>query len=294
MFSPKCPNCGVATKRTEDWVCQWCGYPLLSRSFPKIAKTYRQLKQERKNHVPQPSDIITEMIAPPGAEPTTTEGVNQSGEYKSTAKVELELEPNTSVIETTGAKTPIEHKGKVTEPDLENEYIPETQAEQEGDSTALVSNLETTHEIKEEMTAQQNELEAETVTQAEIEVETNMDEGPLGKAKLSSKHKLTIDELFRTYEEDCEATDIKLMNQIIQVTGVVGRIEIKDSIDIPYITLTSSQPGQLQSLRCSFGEGDKAELSKLNRGQTISVQGKYDGSIIDPRMKNCNLIKKGS
>ena len=44
---PSCPNCGRDTKRTEDWVCQWCGYPLLSKSYKKIDKTYKQLQEKR-------------------------------------------------------------------------------------------------------------------------------------------------------------------------------------------------------------------------------------------------------
>jgi len=42
----KCPNCGQTAERTEDWACQWCGYPLLSKSYKKMPKTYRQLKEE--------------------------------------------------------------------------------------------------------------------------------------------------------------------------------------------------------------------------------------------------------
>ena len=44
---PKCSNCGQETARTEDWACQWCGYPLLSQSYKKIPKTYKQLQEER-------------------------------------------------------------------------------------------------------------------------------------------------------------------------------------------------------------------------------------------------------
>jgi DNA-directed RNA polymerase subunit RPC12/RpoP len=43
----KCPNCGQAAERTEDWACRWCGYPLLSKSYKKISGTYRQLKGEK-------------------------------------------------------------------------------------------------------------------------------------------------------------------------------------------------------------------------------------------------------
>jgi ribosomal protein L37AE/L43A len=43
----KCPNCDRPTKRTLDWACQWCGYPLVSKSYKEIPKTFRQLKEER-------------------------------------------------------------------------------------------------------------------------------------------------------------------------------------------------------------------------------------------------------
>ena len=43
-----CPNCGRQTMRTSDWVCQWCGYPLLGRGYKKIDKTFKQLQEERR------------------------------------------------------------------------------------------------------------------------------------------------------------------------------------------------------------------------------------------------------
>jgi len=46
---PGCPNCGRQTMRTEDWVCQWCGYPLLSRAYKKIDKTYKEIQEERSS-----------------------------------------------------------------------------------------------------------------------------------------------------------------------------------------------------------------------------------------------------
>ena len=40
----ECPNCGQHTGRTEDWACQWCGYPVLSESYKKIEGTYGRTK----------------------------------------------------------------------------------------------------------------------------------------------------------------------------------------------------------------------------------------------------------
>ena len=44
---PKCPSCGLETARTVDWCCQYCGYPLLSGDYPKLDKSYEQLKEEK-------------------------------------------------------------------------------------------------------------------------------------------------------------------------------------------------------------------------------------------------------
>jgi hypothetical protein len=283
VFSPKCPNCGLVTKRTEDWVCQWCGYPLLSRSFPKIAKTYQQLKQEQEDHK-QTSDIIEEMTPVSKAESTATEAVQHSGEYESTTKMEPILSPDTPVSEITIIKTPTANKEEATKSDQVKEV-------EEEDTTVPIPDQETVHETKEKVATHQYKHDVKTVNQAEIKVETDIKE-ELPEAKPSPTQKITIDELFRNYEQDSEATDKKLANQVIQVTGVVGRIEIKDTIDTPYITLTSDEAGQLQSLRCSFGKDAKPELSRLNRGDIVTVLGDYDGSIIDPRMKNCHLIQE--
>ena len=85
----KCPNCGQTAERTEDWACQWCGYPLLSKSYKKIPKTYRQLKEETvaspppshgtlpPTHAPEPEPVAEpqpepepEPVAEPQPEPT--------------------------------------------------------------------------------------------------------------------------------------------------------------------------------------------------------------------------------
>ena len=63
----KCPNCGLTAERTEDWACQWCGYPLLSKSYKKIPKTYQQLKGEKP---PEPEAVAEPQPEPvPASEP---------------------------------------------------------------------------------------------------------------------------------------------------------------------------------------------------------------------------------
>jgi hypothetical protein len=44
----KCPNCRRQTLITNDWACQWCGYPILSSGHKKINKTYKELQDEKR------------------------------------------------------------------------------------------------------------------------------------------------------------------------------------------------------------------------------------------------------
>lgn len=59
---PNCPNCSQPTARTEDWACQWCGYPLISGGYKKIPKTYRQLKEERLQEHRERSHFKKEIV----------------------------------------------------------------------------------------------------------------------------------------------------------------------------------------------------------------------------------------
>ena len=72
----KCPNCGQPTARTEDWACQLCGYPLLSKSYKKIPKTYKQVKEERlykQEPIAEPAveeSVEIERVVEPEEKPT--------------------------------------------------------------------------------------------------------------------------------------------------------------------------------------------------------------------------------
>ena len=101
---------------------------------------------------------------------------------------------------------------------------------------------------------------------------------------------VTVDELISAYETDEGATDAKFTNKILNVTGVAARIEINEVLDVHYIILASGNKEILQTIRCVFNKKHAPELSKLARGQTVIVQGKYNGSVIDMRMKDCIIV----
>ncbi len=203
---PKCPNCGLETLRTEDWACQWCGYPLLSSAYKMIPKTYKQLKQERLY------------------------------EAKPIPESKLEPEPE-SMLESEPEPVLESQREPIPEPEREVEPMPESK------------------------------LEPELVAM-----------------------ELTVEELLSAYATDEAAADTKFANKLLRVTGVVTMIDVKDMLDTHYIRLTRAERNLLQSVRCMFDKKHAPVLQQLVIGQTVTVQGIYNGSIIEIRMMDCVLV----
>jgi len=101
---------------------------------------------------------------------------------------------------------------------------------------------------------------------------------------------VTVKELASAYETDEETADARFADRILKVTGLVKRIEVKDTLDIHYIIL-SEEGDLLQSVRCMFDKGHEDELNQLRKGQMVTVQGKFDGSIVQLCMRRCVLVR---
>lgn len=101
---------------------------------------------------------------------------------------------------------------------------------------------------------------------------------------------VTAKELASAYETDKEKADARFKNKILKVTGFVNRMELKDTLDIQYITL-GVEEDLLVIVRCTFDKGYADKLSRLSRGQMVTVQGEFDGSMLDLRMRHCVLVR---
>jgi len=233
-----CPNCGRKTARTEDWACQWCGYPLPGGFYEKIEKTYKQLQAEKLHRPPAEEEVETS--PPPAYEPPPPTEI---------AEPEPVLEVETGpAVETVPAEEPGEETEKMaTEPEPSPEPPPEPPAEP------------------------MPELQAEPLPEA---------------AEVSA------DELMQAYTSDPVAAEAKYMNEVLNITGTVSRVEIRKALDINYIFLTGADEELMRSIRCMFDKKHEPELLELAKGQTVTVQGKYNGSLIDFRMQNCVIVRR--
>jgi len=131
------------------------------------------------------------------------------------------------------------------------------------------------------------ESQREPIPEPEREVE------PVPESKLEPEPvamELTVEELLSAYATDGVAADTKFANKLLRVTGVVAMIDVKDMLDTHYIRLTGAERNLLQSVRCFFDKKHAPVLQQLVIGQTVTVQGIYNGSIIEIRMMDCVLV----
>jgi len=279
----KCPNCGQKTARTEDWACPWCGYPLLSGSYKRIPKTYKQLKEEE----------LPEQKPPVLEEPEPI--------YEPEPVAELEPEP---VAELEPEPEPIPEPEPVPEPEPEPVPKPKRKtAPKPKRKTAPKSKRKTAPEPEPKPAPKSKrktapEPEPKPAPKSKRKTAPKSEPAPEPEPVLESEPEptpaaieLTVEELLSAYETEGVAADTRLGNKILKVTGIVGRIEVKDTLDICYINLSSAARDLLQNVRCVFDRQHGPDLDQLTTGQTVTVQGKYDGSIMDIRMSDCVLVR---
>ena len=309
----RCPNCDKPTKRTEDWACQWCGYPLTSRAYKKIPKTYKQIKEEEiygleSRVIPEPE--VEPVVEPeprptPEPEPEPVPELESKPEPEPEAELVVEPEPRPTpepelepvpeleskpepeqVVETESKQMSVPEPGTVIElaykpiPELESRPVPEAEVEPESRPTP-----EPEPEAVPELESKP-EAEPELVPVVKPELRPTSEPGPEPTVL-----EVTVGEIISDYEADAAAADAKFASKTLRVSGVVSRVEVKDAAEIYYINLTNEEENLMQNVRCIFNREHGARLNQLTMGQKVTVQGKYDGSVIDIRMRDCVLVE---
>lgn len=274
----KCPNCGRPTSRTQDWACQWCGYPLLSGNYPRIPKTYKRLQEERRLQADE-SVLEAEMLA---------EAIPES---------RLKRPPKPELITEKRVKPVTEPETVETEPPVANEVADVSEV-----TSRVVAKPELMPEAKiipeaEPRTAAKPELMPEAnlvpeVGQEEAVSEFESPPEPAVKVDVSAileKTSLTAEELDLVYQMDKAAAEAKFAGKTLTVSGAVDRVFANDSLGIYYVLLTGARKNGVWNVRCTFQQDYIPKLKKLSPGQALTVQGKYGGHGKNIILKDCIL-----
>ena len=260
---PKCPNCGQPTARTEDWACQWCGYPLMSGSYKKIPKTYRELKEEGLHKWGQAVEEETEISSLP-----LTPVLESEVEVIQGTEPEIIPEPKAEMI-------PEAETRSISEP--EAEVIPEAE----------------TKSLSEPEAGIMTEGEPKVTTEPAAEMAHEVEPTPVTMPKaepMPTSPVVTAGELYSAFEANAVGADIKYKGKTLQVTGTVNKIVVKDTYDIYYVMLASAEKHEKWNVRCTFDRKHEAELKRLTTGQTVTIQGEYDGFRTNILLRDCALV----
>ena len=292
--------------RTADWACQWCGYPLLTGGGKRLEKTYEQLKNERleqeRGEAAEPTPAIYEQ-GQVHVEERGPEG-GQEIETKPAAKSEFlaELDKTMAELEARVASRMNKHM-----PAQETAIVPAPPAIRMEPETGpgLRDTVESEPEVASNpMPERAPETEPEVLTgqlpepvtapQPEPALISQQEsvpfQAPPGVARPAAEIEVTVEELLSAYEADASAAQASFANKIVKATGVVSRIEVKERADIYYVNLTNEAKDRIQNVRCIFGKEKAGQLNGIVPGQALTVQGRFDGSVIDIRMRDCFVV----
>ena len=113
---------------------------------------------------------------------------------------------------------------------------------------------------------------------------------PIVNEEIQSIPELTVSELCSSYQSYGMAGHDEFKNSVFRVKGIVDSIVSKEVVEQYRVALTDAEPHPLGDIYCKFEKKDAPALSKLAKGQELTVQGKYDGFVTNIVLRDCVLV----
>jgi hypothetical protein len=307
-----CPNCGRQALRTKDWACQWCGYPLISRAFKVIDKTYKELQEERSlNSMTVDADID----AKPGYEEETA----FEPEPEPERKPQKEKKPGFSLFgkpqprPETKPQPPPRQESR-PEPQRELDRRPPQKTQPERPVSRPVPQPpppvyrpepkpEPIQRPEPKITpppAPRAEAPAPPVYQppdpaappSKPEIVIEYQSPYVSSIKLvdiKDGTEISADDLDALFKADKASVNIQLTGKTIILKGVVEKVFIREHLDIRYIMVTGKKKLTWSS-RCTFEKENAAKATRLSENNDVAVRAKYDGYGKNIIFKDCDVL----
>jgi hypothetical protein len=313
-----CPNCGRQTLRTKDWACQWCGYPLISRAFKVIDKTYKELQEERNlNSMTVDADIDAE----PGYEEDTApepepepepERKPQKQKFslfgtpkprpeprpqpapRQESRPEPRREPDRRPPQKAQPEPQVSRPAPVYRPAPRPEPNPEPAPRPEPKITPPpIPKAAPPPAPREEAPAPpvyQPPEPAAPPSKPEIVVEYQAPYVSSVKlVDIKEGTEISADDLDALFKADKASVNIQLTGKTIILKGVVEKVFIREHLDIRYIMVTGKKKLTWSS-RCTFEKENAAKATRLSEGADVAVRAKYDGYGKNIIFKDCDVV----
>lgn len=99
---------------------------------------------------------------------------------------------------------------------------------------------------------------------------------------------VTAPDLYKAFSADEEYANEIYMNKIVEVVGVLEKIEVNQDSSMNII-LASGEP--MGNVICTFENPEAIKESSLKEGNNITVKGICKGMLMDVLLNNCILVE---
>jgi len=99
--------------------------------------------------------------------------------------------------------------------------------------------------------------------------------------------KVTATKLAEDYDNNEIAADQKYKGKIVEITGTLNSIQAM--LGSQFITIEGNQI--LSDIQCFFDKSKESELAILQKGKSITVQGRVNGKSLNVEVKECEIVK---
>jgi hypothetical protein len=314
---PACPNCGRQTLRTKDWVCQWCGYPLISNAFKKIDKTFKELQEERRSGAvaaetlddaedgyeeaapepevkPQPEKKKKGWFSKPEPRREPEKRPEPRPVYEPPPPVRRPEPPPPRPVYQPPPPAPRAYTPPppVTPPPTRREIPPRAPepAPLEADFDLPPEPVEAPPLRQEAPPRNEAPVQYEAPPPPKTEtVEYQPYVTSLRLDDLKDGAEINIEDLDALFKSDKSGANTRLTGKTITLKGVVEKVFIREHLEIRYIIVTGRRK-LAWSCRCTFEKEAAVKASRLAEGADVAVRAAYDGYGKNIIFKNCEIL----
>jgi hypothetical protein len=100
-------------------------------------------------------------------------------------------------------------------------------------------------------------------------------------------------DLLKEFRGDPDAANRKYAGRYLEISGVVQRSG-QGRHETSFVILTGGDENGKLIIECFFDladEKEEAQIKRLDKGQSITVRGEYDGQVSNVQVRDCELVK---
>ena len=112
---------------------------------------------------------------------------------------------------------------------------------------------------------------------------------PVDVRTLQPDLSVTANSLIVAFNSDEAAANVKYLDKVIAVKGIIADIKIDSSTRQASVILDSGDP--MSSVTCSFYTDEIGAVQKLSKGTEVVIKGKCTGKLMDVVLNNCSIVQ---